>query len=122
MANLDFLTSGIYDKTLTWMQIIKSLPYKGGASTSAWVYLRTAEVVALCELLFAGVSSWVYLKTGHMDASMMALHLGVIGALFGFASNTKNQAQTLNAQLQSGATPTGAASTPLSTESEAKPQ
>lgn len=84
-----FKPSNLPATAQTWVQILKSLPYDGGPSVTRWVFLRTAEVVALGFVVMVGGGVYRYVRFGTADAIFWAAVGGLGGAMFGFAKSAQ---------------------------------
>ncbi|WP_263418661.1 hypothetical protein [Terriglobus albidus] len=87
--------------TKLW-QVFKSLAIQGGASSTKWVFLRTAEVVSVAFLaLVASVARQIWL--GHWpDLQTWAGITGLASMLFGFAAKAQNHKAVLDSQSATG--------------------
>lgn len=106
-----------------WLEIIKSLPFQGGASSTRWVYLATCAVI--CGGWSAIVLAFIVLlflqKLGEAEiATIAGLIVSLGGLVVGFSARSQNLKHTLQAQSQTGL-PTQVEETLLSTKTEVHP-
>jgi hypothetical protein len=101
-------------KTISWLRIVKSLSFDGGASSTKWVYLACAAIVNACLVLMVAAICWEYIKTGQVNITLAALIGTTIGVVVAIPANSANQRRQLNSQA--GQADTVTATTPLTTQ------
>lgn len=76
-------------KVTSWIDIVKQLPFDGGASVTRWVFVRTAEVIALGWFLLTVGAIYEYIRFGKADVVYCGMILTLGGGLFAFAQNAQ---------------------------------
>jgi phosphotransferase system glucose/maltose/N-acetylglucosamine-specific IIC component len=110
-------------KSISWIRIIKSLSFDGGASSTKWVYLACAAVVNACLVLMVAAICWEYIRTGQVNITLAALIGATITTVVAIPANSANQRRQLNSQQATGQPDTTTATTPLTTQvSSTEPQ
>ncbi len=84
-----------------WLEILKSLPFQGGASSTRWVYLASCAVICGGWLLI--VAAFVcLLASRRMNDTVTATVAGLIvslgGLVVGFSASSQNVKHTLQAK------------------------
>lgn len=95
--NINDVITGAGGKVLSWVQLIKALPFDGGPSATRWVFVRTSEVVSLGWLALVAGAVYTYCRYGKADVVYCGMILTLGAGLFGFAQN----AQTTKLSLDS---------------------
>lgn len=101
-------------KSISWVRIVKSLSFDGGASSTKWVYLACAAIVNACLVLMVVAICWVYIRTGQVNITLAALIGATITTVVAIPANSANQRRQLNSQV--GQADTTTATTPLTTQ------
>lgn len=90
-------------RTYRWVDILKSLPFQSGASSTRWVYLATCAVISWGWLLIV-VSFCILLFRPRVDAvivgTVATLIVSLGGLVVGFSTRSQNLKHTLQAQTQ----------------------
>jgi predicted Zn-dependent protease len=104
----------ITDLKPSWFQVIKSMFYDGGPSSTRFMYIIAGCSAALTVLALAGSYCFVYIHRGLADLSFGAALTAILTALFGFAANSHNLKHQVDARE------TETTSTPVSASTEDK--
>lgn len=95
----------------SWMQVLKSLFYDGGPSSTRFMYIVAGSAATFTVLALAFGFTWVYVRWHIAEVAFGGVLTFVLTALFGFAANSHNLKHQVDAKEGTESTPVSAATT-----------
>jgi hypothetical protein len=111
-------------RNISWLRIIKSLAFDGGASSTKWVYIACAAVVNLCLVAMTTSLCYVYVhsQSHEVNIALVTLIGSTITIVVGIPATSANLRRATNATARAAkdGDPLAINSTPISADATTK--
>lgn len=104
-------TPNDYTPKPSWWQIVKSLFYDGGPSSTRFMFVVAGTCAGFTVIALASAFAWTYVRFHIADVVFGGVLTGIVTAFFGFAVNSHNLKHQVDAKEATSSTPITAVTT-----------